>query len=84
MSTYVYQNKTLHINRNRRKGDGTPNDPSSEEKSRDRRKKVRSGIIRKDYDRRQKDDKNYSGPERRKSVERRSGKDRRQKTRTSE
>ena len=59
-------------------------DPSSEEKSSDRRKKVRSGIILKDYDRRQKDDKNYSGPERRKDVERRSGKDRRQKTRTSE
>ena len=51
--------------------------PSSKEESGDRRKKVRSGIIVKDYNRRQKDDKNYSGPERRKGVERRSGKDRR-------
>ena len=83
MKTYIYQDKPLHINRCRRKEDLIKHDPNSKEKSSDRRRKVRSGIIFKDYDRRQKNDKNYSGPERRKGVERRSGKDRRQKTRTS-
>ena len=84
MKTYIYQKKPLSINRRRRKVDMAKHAPSSKEESGDRRKKVRSGIIVKDYNRRQKDDKNYSGPERRKGVERRSGKDRRQKTRTSE
>jgi len=78
MSPYVYEKKTLHINRVRRKGDRTPNDSGSKEIHKDRRRKVRVGIILKDYDRRQKDDPSYSGPERRSGKERRSDKGRRQ------
>ena len=77
MRTYIHQYNPLRINRRRRKGDIAKHDSGSREESRDRRKKVRNGIILKDYDRRQKDDKNYNVPERRKGVERRSGKDRR-------
>jgi hypothetical protein len=78
MGTYIHQDKPLRINRGRRKEDKTKNGSDPKERSSDRRRKVRSGAIIKDYDRRQKDDKNYSGPERRKGVEKRSGKDRRQ------
>ena len=79
MSAYVHQNKTLHLCRYRRKGDGTPNTPGCQETSYDRRRpKIREGIILVDFDRRQKDDPNYSGPERRGGMDRRSGIDRRQ------
>ncbi len=44
-------------------------------REKDRRKKVIDGIMVEDYDRRQKDDPNYNGPERRSGVDRRSGKD---------
>jgi hypothetical protein len=77
MSLYVYQKKPLRINRRRRKEDMAKHDSSPKEKSRDRRKKVRAGIIIENYDRRQNDDKNYAGPERRSGVEKRSGKERR-------
>jgi hypothetical protein len=79
MNAYVYQNKTLHINRYRRKGNGTSPSPGSQQTSYDRRRpKIRQGIILVDFDRRQKDDPKYSGPERRSGVDRRSGRDRRQ------
>ena len=78
MNAYIYQEKPLRINRHRRKGDMGKHDSNSKEKSEDRRKKVRSGIILEDYDRRQNNDKSYSGPEIRKGVERRTSKDRRQ------
>ncbi len=52
-------------------------DSSPKEKSRDRRKKVRTGIIIENYDRRQNDDKNYAAPERRSGIEKRNGKERR-------
>ena len=79
MSAYVYENKTLHLNRYRRKGDGTPLSPSSQETGYDRRRpKIRTGIILVDFDRRQKDDSYYSDPERRFGIDRRSGMDRRQ------
>ncbi len=79
MSAYVYQNKTLHLNRYRRKGNGTPHVSGSRETGYDRRRpKIRQGIIFIDFDRRQKDDPYYIGPERRSSVDRRSGRDRRQ------
>ena len=81
MSAYVYENKTLHLNRYRRKGDGTPLSPSSQETSYDRRRpKIRTGIILVDFDRRQKDDSYYSDTERRCGIDRRSGTDRRQYT----
>jgi len=79
MSAYVYQNKTLHLNRYRRKGNGSPTAPGPQRTSDDRRRpKIRQGIILVDFDRRQKDDPNYSGAERRGGVDRRSGRDRRQ------
>jgi hypothetical protein len=79
MNAYVYQNKTLHLNRYRRKGNGSTTTPGQQETSYDRRRpKIRQGIILVDFDRRQQGDPNYSGPERRSGVERRSGKDRRQ------
>lgn len=79
MNAYVYQNKTLHINRYRRKGDGSTTTLGQQGTSYDRRRpKMRQGIILVDFDRRQKDDPNYSGAERRGSVDRRSGRDRRQ------
>ena len=79
MSAYVYQNKTLHLCRYRRKGDGTPNAPGSQETGYDRRRpKIREGIILVDFDRRQKDDSYYNDSERRSGTDRRSGRDRRQ------
>ena len=79
MSAYVYQNKTLHLCRYRRRGDGSPTAPGPQETTYDRRRpKIRQGIILVDFDRRQKDDPYYIGPERRSSVDRRSGRDRRQ------
>ena len=79
MSAYVYQNKTLHLCRYRRKGDGTPNAPGCQETSYDRRRpKMREGIILVDFDRRQKDNSYYNDPERRSGTDRRSGRDRRQ------
>ena len=78
MSAYVYQNKTLHICRYRRKGDGTPTAPGPQGTSYDRRRpKIIQGIILVDFDRRQKDDPYYSGHERRSGVDRRNGMDRR-------
>jgi hypothetical protein len=79
MSAYVYQNKTLHLNRCRRKGNGTPLSSGFQGTSYDRRRpKIRQGIIIVDFERRQKDDSYYSGPERRSGIDRRSGRDRRQ------
>ena len=79
MSAYVYQNKTLHLNRYRRKGDGSLTPAGSQGTSHDRRRpKIRQGIILVDFDRRQKKDPNYGGPERRSGADRRSGRDRRQ------
>jgi len=75
--TYVYENKTLIINRRRRKGDMAQHGSSSTAKSTDRRRKMRDGIIIVKYDRRQNHNANYSGPENRSGVDRRSGKDRR-------
>jgi pilus assembly protein CpaE len=75
---YVYQKKTLGINKGRRREDKVQDDSGSKQKSTDRRRKVRDGIIISDYDRRQNENTNYDGPERRTGVERRSGKDRRQ------
>ena len=74
---YVYQDESLLINRRRRKADLVQHGSSSGVKSTDRRRKMRDGIIIVKYDRRQYDDANYSGPERRSGVDRRSGKDRR-------
>jgi Flp pilus assembly CpaE family ATPase len=75
--TYVYQEESLLINRRRRKGDAAQQGSSSGAKSTDRRRTMRDGIIIVKYDRRQYDDPNYTGPERRIGVDRRSGKDRR-------
>jgi pilus assembly protein CpaE len=76
---YIYQKNSIGINKGRRVGDKVKDDSGSKEKSRDRRRKTRDGIIIVDYDRRQNDDTNYGGPEKRSGVERRSGKDRRRK-----
>jgi pilus assembly protein CpaE len=75
---YVYQKKTLGINKGRRREDKDQDDSGSKEKSIDRRRKVRDGIIIEGYDRRQNDNTNYDGPDKRSGVERRSGNDRRQ------
>lgn len=75
--TYVYQNELLLINKRRRKGDVAQNGSSSVAKSTDRRRTMRDGIIIVKYDRRQFDDPNFTGPERRSGVDRRSRKDRR-------
>lgn len=48
---------------------------NKEHREKDRRKKVIDGIMVEDYDRRQKDDPNYNGTERRSGLDRRSGKD---------
>ncbi len=48
---------------------------NKEHREKDRRKKVIDGIMVEDYDRRQKDDPNYNGPERRSGLDRRGGKD---------
>jgi len=80
MSSYVYEKKTLHIKRFRRKGDGEQTGSGSGEISKDRRHgKTRDGIILVEHDRRKRDDPDYSGPERRSGTQRRSGKDRREK-----
>ena len=79
MSAYVYRNKTLHLCRYRRKGDGTTLSPGFQETGYDRRRpKIREGIIIVDFDRRQKDDSYYNDSERRSGTDRRSGRDRRQ------
>jgi hypothetical protein len=78
METYVDQNKILYPNRYRRKGDGVAYGSGSKGISYDRRKKVGDGILLVEFDRRQNNDPNYSGPERRSGVDRRSGMDRRQ------
>ena len=78
MATYVYQNKTLHICRYRRKWDGIPHASGSKGSSYDRRRKVKNGLIIVDFDRRQNNDPYYCGPERRSGIDRRSGMDRRQ------
>jgi hypothetical protein len=74
---YVYDNKSLIINKRRRKDDMAQHVHGSGAKSTDRRKKLRDGIIIVKYDRRQNNDANYSGPEKRSGAERRSGKNRR-------
>ncbi len=80
MSQYVYENKTLHLNRNRRKGDNASKGSDSKEIRTDRRHdKARDGIMLVDWDRRQNNESNYNGPEKRKGKDRRSGKDRRKK-----
>ncbi len=80
MGAYVYQNKTLHISRYRRKDDGTSYGFSSQETGYDRRReKIRDGILLMDFDRRQESDPNFGSLERRSGVERRSGIDRRQR-----
>ncbi len=46
MSTYVYENKTLHINRHRRKEDKAPYDSEFQETEYDgRRRKIKDGIF---------------------------------------
>ncbi|MGB2930540.1 MAG: AAA family ATPase [Desulfobacterales bacterium] len=77
--TYVYQNESLFINRRRRKGDMAQPGSGSKAKRTDRRREMRDGIIIVKYDRRQNDNANNSGPEKRCGVDRRSGKDRRKK-----
>ena len=77
MGAYVYQDKILHINRYRRQGDGAPYEFGPKEVGNDRRRKLRDGIILIDFNRRQNQDPEYSGLERRNGVERRSGFDRR-------
>ena len=80
MSTYVYENKTLHLNRHRRKGDYVAKGSDSKETRTDRRhEKVRDGIMLVDWERRQNNGPNYNGPEKRKRKDRRSGRDRRKK-----
>jgi Flp pilus assembly CpaE family ATPase len=74
---YVYQKKHLLIKKGRRKDDKGPYDPDPKEKVPDRRRKIRDGIILKDYDRRQIEARDHGGPEKRSGVERRSGKERR-------
>lgn len=71
MKNYIWENKTLHINRQRRTVDGKI------ESSRDRRRMIIEGIILKSYDRRQNDASVYHKPERRSHFDRRSIFDRR-------
>jgi pilus assembly protein CpaE len=72
---YIYQKDTLSINRRRRKDDLAQNDAAST----DRRRKMRDGIIIVGHDRRQNDNPDYNGPEKRSGIDRRSGKERRHK-----
>jgi len=72
---YVYQKDALSINRRRRQSDVTQHDAGSK----DRRRKMRDGIIIVGHDRRQNDNPDYNGPEKRSGVDRRSGKERREK-----
>jgi pilus assembly protein CpaE len=75
IGTYIYQKDKLSINRHRRKSDMAQYDAVSK----DRRRKMRDGIIIVDHDRRQNDNPDYNGPENRGGIDRRSGKKRRQK-----
>jgi pilus assembly protein CpaE len=75
IGTYVHQKEKLSINRRRRKSDTAQHDASSE----DRRRKMRDGIIIVDHDRRQNDNPDYNGPEKRNGINRRTSKERRQK-----
>ena len=75
IATYVYQKEKLSINRLRRRIDMAQLDASSE----DRRRKMRDGIIIVDHDRRKDDNPDYNGPEKRNGIDRRTGKERRQK-----
>jgi len=75
--TYTHQNESLLINRHRRKGDMAQNASGSRVKSTDRRRKMRDGIIIVKYDRRQNDNANYSGHDKRSCIDRRSIRDRR-------
>jgi len=80
MSQYVYENKTLHLNKHRRKGDSVSKGSDSKEIRTDRRnEKVRDGIMLLDWDRRRNTESNYNGPEKRKDKDRRS-RDRRKKS----
>ena len=76
-STYVHQKKRLLIKKGRRKEDKAPHDPGPKERATDRRKKITDGIILKDYDRRQEENTDHRGPDKRSGTERRSAKDRR-------
>jgi hypothetical protein len=73
MPAYIYEKKILHINRYRRRGDGLPYGTGSKEVGTDRRRKVRDGIILKNFDRRQNNDPYYNGLKRRSGMDRRSG-----------
>ena len=75
IGTYVHQKDTLSINRRRRNSDMAQHDASSE----DRRRKMRDGIIIVDHDRRENDNPDYNGPEKRSGIDRRTSKERRQK-----
>lgn len=75
IGTYVHQKDTLSINRRRRNSDMAQHDASSEE----RRRKMRDGIIIVDHDRRENDNTDYNGPEKRSGIDRRTSKERRQK-----
>ncbi len=72
VKNYVWENKTLRINKQRRATDGT------NQESWDRRMMVLDGIILKPYDRRQNSDPSYKSPERRNEFGRRSIFDRRE------
>ena len=72
---YIYQKETLNINRRRRKSDQTQLDDGLN----GRRRKMRDGILIVPHDRRRNDNLDYNGPEKRKGVDRRMGKERRQK-----
>ncbi len=72
MGAYVYQNKTLHISRYRRKDDGTSYGFTSQETGYDRRReKIRDGILLMDFDRRLESDPTFNGLERRSGIDRR-------------
>jgi hypothetical protein len=77
MKTYIYKDKSLLINKRRRKGDMAQQVTGSRAKSTDRRRQMRDGIIIVKYDRRHNHNAKYSGPEKRNGVDRRGGKDRR-------
>jgi len=72
---YIYQKDSLSINRRRRQSDVAQHDAGSK----DRRRKMRDGIIIVGHDRRQNDNPDYNGPEKRSGIDRRSGKERREK-----
>ena len=72
---YIYQKEKMSINRRRRESDAAQHEPSSN----GRRRKMRDGIIIVDHDRRQNDNPDYNGPEKRSGIDRRNAKERRQK-----